>query len=96
MHEHGFDFSYNDLSEYNKSKMPADGTELSNDFLDDVAGGWGFCIVAGFTNDLGGSCVCVFGGGGTEDDKGSPGIYDKRTMCGCPLIGGGGNCKYNG
>ena len=89
LHEHGFDFSYNDLCEYNKSKMPADGTELSNEFLDQVTGGWGACFVAGFTGDGVGACVLV---GVTTKDGEKSGTDEYPVRCVCVLGGGGLNC----
>ena len=75
LREHGFDFSYNDLCEYNKSNMPVDGTELSNEFLDQVTGGRHFtCFIAGSRR---GKSVCSLAGG-------SPAW---APACGCLLYG---------
>lgn len=87
MHEHGFDFSYNDLCEYNKSKMPADGTELSNEFLDQVTGGWSARVVLGGLLDPSSPCTCVVGDGGDEAADKDAKKY--RFKCACPVLGGG-------
>lgn len=67
--EAGFEFTLDELKEYEWENKQSAAGRLSDDELTAVAGGTGACVVGGGSE---GGCVCVVGGGGENDkDAGS-------------------------
>lgn len=87
--EAGFDFTLEELYEFAKKSNQSFGGRLSDDELDAVVGGWGFCPGIGLSD---GGCFCFIAGAGQNprDKGGCAGVgvftnnenYMKCQFCG--------------